>query len=232
MQDRTPTYPGRVKLVPVDAANGIYDLIRADEPTQSGDPLNKNTFLKDETATLFGMDSTALPDGVFSFLGQFNLHWWKAIPQGGEETYVQSKNRNEYPDFGTQGGVSYLYLGIPFQNSVDAKNTVVDAYSGTGTYGQGNKNSITFSFVPKFLLVIPNKRTITSSTANPISFNSVFMEWIDGVEEETVARDVIEGITYKRFFERVNNTVYWYSTQNADSQMNASGTKYVYFAIG
>lgn len=69
MQNRTPKYPGRVKLVPVDAANGIYDMIRADEPTQPGDPLNKNTFLKDETAALFGLDGTAVPDDVFEYLG-------------------------------------------------------------------------------------------------------------------------------------------------------------------
>lgn len=65
MQDRTPKHPGRIKLVPVDAANGIYDLVRADEPTQTGDPLNKNTFLKDETAALFGMDEMAVPNDIF-----------------------------------------------------------------------------------------------------------------------------------------------------------------------
>lgn len=41
MKNRESLYPGRVKLTPVDAAKGIYDLIRADEPHEEGTPLNK-----------------------------------------------------------------------------------------------------------------------------------------------------------------------------------------------
>lgn len=41
MKNRESLYPGRVKITPVDAANGIYDLIRADEPQEEGTPLNK-----------------------------------------------------------------------------------------------------------------------------------------------------------------------------------------------
>ena len=40
MQDRISQHPGRIKLVPVDLNNGIYDVVRADEPTQEGTPLN------------------------------------------------------------------------------------------------------------------------------------------------------------------------------------------------
>lgn len=41
MKNRESLYPGRVKLTPVDAASGIYDLVRADEPQEPGTPLNK-----------------------------------------------------------------------------------------------------------------------------------------------------------------------------------------------
>ena len=41
MKNRESLYPGRIKLTPVDAANGIYDLVRADEPRDEGTPLNK-----------------------------------------------------------------------------------------------------------------------------------------------------------------------------------------------
>ena len=41
MKNRESLYPGRVKLTPVDAAKGIYDLVRADEPQEEGTPLNK-----------------------------------------------------------------------------------------------------------------------------------------------------------------------------------------------
>lgn len=49
MQDRIPTYPGRVKLTPVTGEENIYDMERADDPVQNGTPLNKNTLLTDET---------------------------------------------------------------------------------------------------------------------------------------------------------------------------------------
>ena len=64
MKDRVSLYPGRVKLIPVSGQENTYDMVRADEPTQNGDPLSKSTFLKDDTATLFGLDNTALPDDV------------------------------------------------------------------------------------------------------------------------------------------------------------------------
>ena len=44
VKDRVPTYAGRIKLVVVDEANGIYDMSRADEPTVVGTPLNAALF--------------------------------------------------------------------------------------------------------------------------------------------------------------------------------------------
>lgn len=64
MKDRASLYPGRVKLIPVSGPENTYDMVRADEPTQDGDPLSKATFLKDSTAALFGLDNAALPDDV------------------------------------------------------------------------------------------------------------------------------------------------------------------------
>ena len=41
MQDRVSLHPGRVKLVSVPGQENTYDMVRADEPTQVGTPLNK-----------------------------------------------------------------------------------------------------------------------------------------------------------------------------------------------
>lgn len=70
MQDRTPKYPGRVALIPVPGADNIYDMVRADEPIETGNPLSKVTFLKDATATLLGFTNpkSALPDDAFKVL--------------------------------------------------------------------------------------------------------------------------------------------------------------------
>ena len=57
MKDRIPLYPGRVKLNPVTGQENTYDMVRADEPTQEGTPLNKATLLKDNTAKALGLAS-------------------------------------------------------------------------------------------------------------------------------------------------------------------------------
>ena len=52
MQDRVPTYPGRVKLIPVLGQENTYEMVRADEPTQEGTPLNKANLLQDSVAKM------------------------------------------------------------------------------------------------------------------------------------------------------------------------------------
>lgn len=65
MQDRVPLYPGRVTLTPVAGQENTFDMVRADEPTQPGTPLNKATLLKDVTASILGLPNTAVPDDAF-----------------------------------------------------------------------------------------------------------------------------------------------------------------------
>lgn len=50
MKDRTPKYPGRVKLQPVAGRENVYDMSRADEPEETGTPFNSRTMLQDSTA--------------------------------------------------------------------------------------------------------------------------------------------------------------------------------------
>lgn len=77
MQDRTPLYPGRVKLVPVEGHTNVYDMTREDSPTQPGTPLSKATFLKDATAALYGLGADAVPDDVLAWIGKYNQYWWR-----------------------------------------------------------------------------------------------------------------------------------------------------------
>lgn len=66
MKDRVSTYPGRIKLIPVEGAENTYDMKRADVPTEEGAHLTKATFLKDITAALAGLGADATPDDVFT----------------------------------------------------------------------------------------------------------------------------------------------------------------------
>ena len=91
MQDRIPLYPGRVKMTPVAGQANTFDMVRADDPTQAGTPLNKATLLKDATAELYGLGTGAVPDDVLAELGKYKLHWWRRrIPAGARYVEVQS----------------------------------------------------------------------------------------------------------------------------------------------
>ena len=66
MKDRDPKYPGRIQLVPVDAANGIYDVVRADAPTEQGTPLNRATLLSAQACKdVLADPSAATPSDMF-----------------------------------------------------------------------------------------------------------------------------------------------------------------------
>ena len=70
MKDRVPLYPGRVTLTPVSGQANTFDLVRADQPTQEGTPLNKASLLKDATAALYGKTAEAVPDDLLSVLSK------------------------------------------------------------------------------------------------------------------------------------------------------------------
>jgi hypothetical protein len=66
MKDRVPVNPGRVLIKPENGAAYYATMTRADNATQEGTPLNKNSLLKDATAALFGLGADAVPDDVLS----------------------------------------------------------------------------------------------------------------------------------------------------------------------
>ena len=65
MENRQPTYPGRVILTPVPGMANTYDMTRADEPTVDGTPLNKETLLQDTTCALLDIPNTSVPNDAF-----------------------------------------------------------------------------------------------------------------------------------------------------------------------
>ena len=68
MQDRVPLYPGRVTLTPVSGQTNTFDMVRADQPTQEGTPLNKANLFSDETAAKYPA-GTETVDGALGALG-------------------------------------------------------------------------------------------------------------------------------------------------------------------
>lgn len=69
MQDRIPLYPGRVRLIPVNGQANTFDMVRADEPTEAGTPLNKACLFSDEAAMKYP-SGTDTPNRAFEVLGE------------------------------------------------------------------------------------------------------------------------------------------------------------------
>lgn len=367
MQDRIPLYPGRVKMTPVAGQANTFDMVRADDPTQAGTPLNKATLLKDATAALFGLGTGAVPDDVLAELGKYKQYWWRRrnysyketltdisanvdvvtseartikiansinidadgnvslsdpeslvfsnikymeeseveevtrnfaakapcyisnansnptdifyLPSGstvgpnyysspaytiawGFESntggkillyasaeikaqkvsslyganpwqYIQSSNRNAYPDSGTQDGYEYEYLGIPFDNAVTAPKIETGSYVGTGTYGASNPNTLTFGFKPKFVWIYAYQIPEYPYWYNVGNHVGAFP--FDAIPENTFGNRYPpyddSGPNNNSHSKRTGNTLTWYNTNSANEQFNGAFT-YHYIAIG
>ena len=56
--------------------------------------LNKASLQRDETANLFGLGNNVVIDDLFSWIGQYNTHWWSRKK---DQSYYEAKLGNKYP---------------------------------------------------------------------------------------------------------------------------------------
>lgn len=69
--------------------------------------------------------------------------------------YVQSSNRNAYPDSGTQDGYTYMFMGTPLNNAVYAPKMMLSSYIGNGNSSSSNTTVVTFQtdFTPYLIII-------------------------------------------------------------------------------
>jgi hypothetical protein len=101
---------------------------------------------------------------------------------------------------------------------------IVGSYVGTGESGSSHKNSLTFPFVPKVVIVQASADTgVTANYPSIFIHNAEYSSYIT--------------YSYALYLEwdDINKTVNWYSPynpgQNADFQQNKSGVTYFYVAF-
>lgn len=127
MQDRIPLYPGRVKMTPVAGQTNTFDMVRADDPTQEGTPLNKATLLKDATAALYGLGPDAVPDDVLAWIGAYNTYWWRRrTPVGARYVEVQSDITN---------AIALFSPNVETSQVIYSKQLTIDQNNGTAALG-------------------------------------------------------------------------------------------------
>lgn len=114
---------------------------------------------------------------------------------------------------------------------------VTGSYTGTGTYGKDNPNSLTFDRAVKFLWIFAENSTgnhwtphdASQHTKHAVSDCELTTEWVAGVGlggNTSVGTDNAWG---KKSAD--GKTVYWYSGTNASWQFNQPGAEYFYMAI-
>lgn len=75
------------------------------------------------------------------------------ITAQGDWSIVYAPGRSTYPDNGISNGYEYVFLGNPLDNAISPQKIETGSYVGTGESGSGNPNSLTFSFVPKVVII-------------------------------------------------------------------------------
>ena len=116
-------------------------------------------------------------------------------------------------------GTTIEYLG----KLGDKARVQVVSYVGTGTYGANNKNSLTFDFPPKILL-IAMAQLYSNQTYTGILYPFV------GYGSSLLGSD--RGYVYDLLCSRNGNSVSWWNESDYGNQLNISGYKYTAIAIG
>ena len=111
------------------------------------------------------------------------------------------------------------------QSTADSKCKIMSgSYVGTGTYGSGNKNSLTFDSPPKMLIITSPGSTFANNIRSYDLLLYIF--GFDGLAPSTFTNKS-DGF-YMVTISGSGNTVSWYSTGSAEYQLNKSGVTYDY----
>lgn len=103
-------------------------------------------------------------------------------------------------------------------NAIPAVKMETGSYVGTGTYGQSNPNTLTFPFEPKFLVVMPAM--------------GEYLFRLIAINGAPVANTGYNNTAASVYVSWEENSVSWYSSSSAPSQLNTNTLPYTYLAIG
>lgn len=142
----------------------------------------------------------------------------------GDWEYIQSSDRDAYPDSGTQDGYEYQFLGRPLDNAVTAPKIEMGSYVGTGKYGGGSPNSLTIDAGTKIIIVIRDNQPSAFGVFFPYSLPDSYTQ--AGYYSSEITGGF--GGCYARFSD---SSLSWYNASSANNQFNGSGNTYSYIAI-
>ena len=101
---------------------------------------------------------------------------------------------------------------------------VVGSYVGNGTYGSSHKNSLTFDFEPKLVV-------LCGRGPAPNGPSLYLLLW--GVTNmSSYGADSTATYDHRLYANYTDRTVEWFNTISAENQLNKSGDTYYYLVVG
>lgn len=257
MRDRVPRYPGRVKLTPVPGQANVYDMTRADSPTQDGDPINKSTLLKNSTAALYGLGDDATPNDVFAEIRNY-VESTLNVPAGTEDSaayldnlldeYIATKKNKSIGfvclTFGAAHPVLLGYTYIVKLNIITQNYATIEAiaYSGYGVkkYTRCKYNGIWGEWKSEAQfssITYVGTGTYGSNNKNSVTFpDRPKMVFVSGPNSSVFPGTAASGFANGDGLDMIpfswsGNTLSWYNAQDPAYQLNENGVTYTCLAL-
>lgn len=198
-----PTYDDYAEAMSAVNSDGVPIDLNGINPngwSTQGTPLNKAALLKDATAALYGLVSTAVPDDILAVLGPYTQYWWKRtqVVKGASGTQTLAKftssdsapSKIPYADsYAVIGGkitliksryavISSTHQPSSFDNTLVGKYIIpkgsTDVYYSSGNITvTGTSPNTTFKFSGyKVSAGNPSYVKSTNSTAYPVNSES------------------------------------------------------------
>lgn len=171
MEDRVAQYPGRVRLLPVDGEENLYDMELADEPVKEGTKLNKASLLTDAVAKRYKLSAaSAVPNDVLDMLfditsaGNALIKITAKTSAGAVAPGVPLKIGNSPTELITNAsGVVYAVIPAGVPTLVQVYNVIDVSGSKSVTAQAGTITNVTLT------VTYTNYKEFTSSTSVRIS---------------------------------------------------------------
>ena len=186
MKNRVPKYPGRIKLKDVlTGEERLYDMTRADEPTEAGTPINKATLLSDQTAGLYpGLDGDSTPNDAFAFVGNYTQWRWNRRTV----SWTPVKGSNTSITLVTEGETVILRYSA---------SVVVSDEGVVSLSGYSSKSITTDNWTPSIATDLTNKY-FTVKSGGPVYYfdsESTAMKYVPSGSNDYVQADNVKPVT-------------------------------------
>lgn len=172
--------------------------------------------------------------GYFNASNSYGVRPCIILPSDGEYVYYTDADGNVYTEQEVETQLTDVLgnlIQIPASQIKDGVKLETGSYTGTGTYGSSNPNSLTFGFVPKLVIVYPQ----SLNGADKISTQSFWVIFTQFTILRSTSNSNMIGASCDAPLSWGNTLTWWTRSSGSDAannQGNMLNQVYQYIAIG